>query len=60
MIKNNSAIVVLIVLVIIISGLICLMPAYSQIPYLTNAQSPSEKSQNSTIITANSPNNNNN
>jgi peptidoglycan/xylan/chitin deacetylase (PgdA/CDA1 family) len=60
MIKNNSAIVVLIVLVIIISGLICLMPAYSQVPYLPNAQSPSEKSQNSTIITANSPNNNNN
>ena len=59
MIKNNSAIVVLILVVIIISGFLSLVPAYSQIPYLPNARSSSEKSQNSnTTITENKSNNN--
>jgi peptidoglycan/xylan/chitin deacetylase (PgdA/CDA1 family) len=59
MIKNNSAIVVLIGVVIIVSSFLSLVPAYSQIPYLPNVQSSSEKSQNSnTTITANKSNNN--
>src|ERR687886_1924893 len=59
MIKNNSAIVVLILLVIIMYGFLSVVPAYSQIPYLPNSRSSSEKSQNSnTTITANKSNNN--
>jgi peptidoglycan/xylan/chitin deacetylase (PgdA/CDA1 family) len=59
MIKNNSAIFVLIGVVIIVSGFLSLVPAYSQIPYLPNVQSSSEKSQNSdTTITANKSNSN--
>ena len=57
MIKNNSAIV-LFVLIIIIYGFLFLIPAYSQIPYLSNIQSLSEKSQSSTISTVNRSNNN--
>jgi peptidoglycan/xylan/chitin deacetylase (PgdA/CDA1 family) len=58
MIKNNSAIVVLIGVVIIVFSFLSLVPAYSQIPYLPNVQSSSEKSQNSNTITANKSNNN--
>ena len=58
MIKNNSAIVVLIGVVIIVFSFLSLVPAYSQIPYLPNVQSSSEKSQNSSTITANKSNNN--
>ncbi len=58
MIKNNSAIVVLIGVVIIVSSFLSLVPVYSQIPYLPNVQSSSEKSQNSNTITANKSNNN--
>jgi peptidoglycan/xylan/chitin deacetylase (PgdA/CDA1 family) len=61
MIMTNSALIAFIALVITISGFLSFIPAYSQIPYLPKAQSSSsEKSQDSTIITANRSNNNNN
>ena len=48
----------LIGVVIIVFSFLSLVPAYSQIPYLPNVQSSSEKSQNSNTITANKSNNN--
>ena len=48
----------LIGVVIIVFSFLSLVPAYSQIPYLPNVQSSSEKSQNSSTITANKSNNN--
>jgi peptidoglycan/xylan/chitin deacetylase (PgdA/CDA1 family) len=57
-IKNNNAIIVFIP-VIIISGFLFLVPAYSQLPYLTKIQSSSEKNQNSMIISGDESNNNN-
>jgi hypothetical protein len=56
MIKNKSAIIVFVL--IIIYGFLFLTPVYSQIPYLPNIQSLSEKSQSSTISTVNRSNNN--
>ena len=57
MVENYSVIIVS-VLIIIIYGFLFLIPAYSQIPYLPNIQSLSEKSQNNTISTVNRSNNN--
>ncbi len=56
MIQNNSAVFIF-VLIVIIYGFLFLIPAYSQIPYLPNIQSLSEKSQSSTISTVNRSNN---
>ena len=57
MIENYSAIIVF-ALIIIIYAFLFLIPAYSQIPYLPNIQSLSEKNLNSTISTVNRSSNN--
>ena len=57
MVKNNTVIIIFI-LVIIISGFLFLIPAYSQLPYLPKTQSSYAKNQYNIKITANGNNNN--
>ena len=60
MVKNSNTVIIIFILVIIISGFLFLIPAYSQLPYLPKTQSSYAKNQYNIKIAANASNNNNN
>jgi peptidoglycan/xylan/chitin deacetylase (PgdA/CDA1 family) len=59
-VKNSNTVIIIFILVIIISGFLFLIPAYSQLPYLPKTQSSYAKNQYNIKIAANASNNNNN